>query len=81
MKPLRSNQSLRIEDPLNHSVETLERLRVLLLDGAAVREDPHRESFYEVHDDSLVYYVHLSPATGKVYLLATWPKLAASVSA
>lgn len=81
MKPLRSNQSLRIEDPLNHSVETLERLRVLLLDGAAVREDPHRESFYEVHDDSLIYYVHVSPTTGKVYLLATWPKLAASVSA
>jgi hypothetical protein len=81
MRLLHSNENLRIEDPLNHAGEALERLRVLLLDGAAVREDPHRESFYEVHDESVVYYIHMSPATGVVYLLAAWPKLAASVSA
>ncbi len=81
MTVLHSNQPLRIEDPLNHAGNALDRLRELLLDGAAVREDPHRESFYEVHDDSVVYYIHVSPATGVVYLLAAWPKMAASVSA
>ncbi|HEV2388726.1 MAG TPA: hypothetical protein VGS20_15900 [Candidatus Acidoferrales bacterium] len=76
-----TNQHLLIEDPGNHPAETVGRLRLLLDGGAELYEDARHESFYEVHDESLVYYVHVSPATGRVYLLATWPKLTASVSA
>lgn len=73
-------RNARIEDPRKHPFETVERLRALLADGGAVREDPRRESFYEVHDDASVYYIYASPITGKVYLLATWQKEAAPVT-
>jgi hypothetical protein len=74
MKKARWDSKLRIEDPRNHSFETVERLRALLADGAGVHEDPHRTDFYEVHDDAAIYYIYASPITGKVYLLATWQK-------
>lgn len=71
---VRWDSKLSIEDPRNHSPETVEKLRVLLADGATVSEDPHRRDFYEVHDDSAVYYIYASPTTGKVYLLASWQR-------
>lgn len=74
MTRVRWHSKIRIEDPRNHSFETVERLRTLLADGAGIYEDPHRRDFYEVHDDAAVYYIYASPITGKVYLLATWQK-------
>jgi hypothetical protein len=66
-----------IEDVRNHPVETVLMLRNLLADGAVVIPDPKRADFYEVESDSLVYYIHVSPVSGKVLLLATWPTEAA----
>ena len=71
---------MRIEDPRNHSRETIERLRTLLADGASINEDPHRRDFYEVHGDAAVYYIYASPITGKVYLLATSQKEPSAVA-
>lgn len=68
---VRWDSKLSIEDPRNHSVETVEKLRALLANEAAVSEDPHRRDFYEVQGDSAVYYIYASPTTGKVYLLAS----------
>ena len=34
--------------------------------------DPKRNGFYEIESDAVVYYIHVSPVTGKVLLLATW---------
>jgi hypothetical protein len=28
---------------------------------------------YEIKSDAQVFYVHISPVTGKVLLVATWP--------
>jgi hypothetical protein len=36
--------------------------------------DPHRQGFFEVQNGTSVYYIHLSPVSGKVMLLATWLK-------
>ncbi len=71
---VRWDLNMRIEDPRNHSSETVEKLRMLLADGATVSEDPHRTDFYEVYDDAAVYYIYSSPITGKVYLLASSQK-------
>jgi hypothetical protein len=43
-----------------------------LASGASTIADPKRRGFYEIESDSVVYYIHLSPVTGKVLLLATW---------
>jgi len=70
---MRCGHELQIEDVRNHPVETVLMLRNLLAEGAVVRRDPKRSEFYEVESDSVVYYIHVSPVTGKVLLLATWP--------
>jgi hypothetical protein len=36
--------------------------------------DPKRPDFYEVESGSDVYYIHISPVTGNILLLAAWPK-------
>jgi hypothetical protein len=71
------NRELQIEDLRNHPTEMVMTLRSLLADGAKVNPDPKRPDFFEVESGSLVYYIHVLPATGKILLLATWPKVAA----
>jgi hypothetical protein len=62
----------QIEDLGNHPRETVAALRGLLAGGASTTADPKRNGFYEIESDSTVYYIHVSPVTGKVLLLATW---------
>jgi len=64
--------SFQIEDLGNHPKQAVADLRCLLANGATTTADPKRHGFYEVESDSLVYYIHVSPVTGKVLLLATW---------
>jgi hypothetical protein len=71
---LRLNQELSIENLRNHPHDEVEKLRALLTAGADVEADPHRENFYEVPNGRRVFYIHISPATGKVWLLASWLK-------
>jgi hypothetical protein len=70
-------REMQIEDLRNHPVETVNMLRDLLSNGAKVTPDPKRAGFYELEDTSTVYYIHVSPTTGKILLLATWPSKAA----
>jgi len=71
---LRLNQSPMIEDVRKHPAELVENLRALLASGASAKPDPHRENFFEVENCQRVFYIHIAPATGKVYLLGTWLK-------
>ena len=64
---------VQIEDPRHHSAETVLALRDILCGGATVIPDPKRRGFYEVQSVTLTYYVHISPVSGNVLLLATWP--------
>lgn len=71
---MKLENELLIEDPRNHSIECVETLRRLLAGGARVEADPKRSDFYEVESGSDVYYIHISPVSGKILLLATWAK-------
>jgi hypothetical protein len=68
---------LQIEDVRHHPVEMVAMLRNLLCEGAKVTADPKRSGFYEVESGDVVYYIHMSPTSGKILLLATWPAEAA----
>ncbi|HEX2713925.1 MAG TPA: hypothetical protein VHM88_17160 [Candidatus Acidoferrales bacterium] len=81
MMKLRFSGNLQIEDLRKHSEETMARLRRLLIDGATAQVDPRRKDFYEVENGHVVYYIHVVPTGGKVYLLATWPKENSSTAA
>jgi hypothetical protein len=74
-------QVLQIEAPRDHSLEVQERLRQLLDGGAPARLDPKRPDFYEIEDDTHVFYVHVVKASGKVTLLAVWDREPQSVDA
>jgi hypothetical protein len=75
------NSKAPIEDLGNHTAQTVVALRSLLAGGASPIADPKRTGFYEVESDSVVYYIHVLPATGKILLLATWQIEAVSVGA
>lgn len=64
---------VRIEDPRNHSPETVIALRDILSGGTTIIPDSKRPGFYEVHGESTTYYIRISPVNGNVLLLATWP--------
>jgi hypothetical protein len=74
---LQIEQELHIEDLRGHPPGTVEGLRKLLASGAIRHPDPQRKNFFEVEDEERVYYVNISPSSGKVLLLATWPREAA----
>jgi hypothetical protein len=69
----------KVEALRKYPAGTLERLAQLLAMGVTAKADPRRESFYEVETDSEVFYVHISPANGRVLLIGIWPK--SSISA
>jgi hypothetical protein len=65
-------RELEIEDLRKHSQEMIAQLRDLLANGAATTPDPKRLGFYEVKRREQIYYIYVSPTTGKVLLIAAW---------
>lgn len=71
---LRLKDKFEIDNLRDYSAETVEKLRGLLARGAPAQADPHRANYYELENGARVFYIHVSPASGKVLLLATWGK-------
>jgi hypothetical protein len=65
-------EGARIENPRDYESGAVEGLRHLLEVGSPTQRDPHRENFYEIEGNCETYYVHLSPISGNVVLLAKW---------
>jgi hypothetical protein len=61
-----------IEDLGNHPAETVIRLSILLAGAVNATPDPQRKYFYEVDGGPTVYYIYVSPLSGKISLLASW---------
>ncbi len=55
-----------------HSAETVIRLGILLAGTVNATPDPKRKNFYEVEGGGTVYYIHVSPVSGTIFLLASW---------
>ena len=80
-KAINSGGAFEIRDLGSHSAATVTTLALLLAGTVDVRRDPKRKNFYEVVDGSQVYYIHVSPVTGIIYLLAVWENTAAQSNA
>ena len=65
-------RELEIEDLRNHSQEMVTRLRDVLARRANVVPHPKRPGFYEVKLRGQLYFIYISPNTGKVLLIAGW---------
>jgi hypothetical protein len=71
---LKMMESTSIENPREYAAHTVEDLRLLLLAGSQAERDPRREYFYNLEGDRSAYYIHISPITGNVTLLAKWSR-------
>ena len=70
---LRVKKQTKVENPRGYIAKVVDELRNLLTAGARARRDPSRENFYEVENANNIFYIHISPLTGNVVLLARWP--------
>jgi hypothetical protein len=66
-------KEVAIEDLGGHPAEALHGLRACLSRKPQLLQDPKRKNLFEVQGCSSVYYIHISPVSGKISLLATWP--------
>lgn len=72
MSQVRVQEDAIIENPRHYERDAIETLQRLLRAGVAVERDPRRQNFYEIDVDAETYYVHISPVSGNVVLLARW---------
>jgi hypothetical protein len=69
---LEVKRGTKIENPRAYESGAVEHLRNLLEIGTPMQRDPRREHFYDLGSDSETYYLHVSPVSGNVVLLARW---------
>jgi len=62
-----------IDDHGKHSPAALQRLQRALAGSPDLVPDPKRKYLYELAIGSCVFYLHVSPISGRVSLLAVWP--------
>jgi hypothetical protein len=71
---LQMREGSTIENPRSYANHAVECLRELLTGESHVQRDPNRDHFYQLEDDKNAYYIHVSPITGNVILLAKWTR-------
>ena len=69
---LRISEQSGIQNPRDYAASAVEDLRGLLAAGGDARRDARREHFYEVENAHETFYIHVSPISGNVVLLAKW---------
>jgi hypothetical protein len=69
---IKFNQGVKVENPRAYEAGAVELLQYLLKIGSPTERDPRRENFYELDGGSQIYYIHVSPVSGNVVLLAKW---------
>jgi len=69
---LRIKQSQVVENLRNYPAGNITQLEELLASGVPALPDPKRENFYNLKDHERTFFVHISSATGRVALIATW---------
>jgi len=63
---------IEIEDLGNHPEATVIHLGILLAGTVNATRDPKRRCFYEIEGGSTVYYIYVSPLSGRISLIASW---------
>jgi hypothetical protein len=69
---LQMREGSRVENPREYSGRAVQELRDLLVAGGHAQQDSRRENFYLLEDNQNTYYIHVSPITGNIILLAKW---------
>jgi hypothetical protein len=62
----------KIENLRGYHPDLVAQLRTSLATGAPATPDPCRQAFYDVRSGGRVFFIHISPVSGNIMLLATW---------
>jgi 3-oxoacid CoA-transferase B subunit len=68
---LRMKQLPGVDNLRNYPAEIIKELEELLLSGGSAVPDPKRKGFYDLENQERIFFVNVSPTTGRVMLLAT----------
>ena len=71
---LHLHEKSRIENPREYPPRVVADLRTLLRQGVQARPDPRRGNFYEIESNQSTFFIHISPVSGNVTLLARWSR-------
>src|ERR1035437_1845522 len=71
---LRMKQLPGMDNLRHYPAEIIKELEQLLLSGGSALPDPKRKGFYDLENYDRTFFIHISPITGRVLLLATWRK-------
>lgn len=69
---IRLNHRPAIDNIHHYPQSVVERLANVLTFGAVAKADDRRKDFYDVTDGDRAFFIHISPVSGKVFLLASW---------
>jgi hypothetical protein len=69
---LQMNQLPGVDNLQNYPAEIIKELEDLLLSGGSAVPDQKRESFYDLENHKRIFFINISPITGRVTLLASW---------
>ena len=69
---LRMEHLSGVNNVRSYPAEIVKELEQLLLAGGSATPDPRRKGFYDVENHGRTFFIHISPITGQVMLLATW---------
>ena len=69
---LRMKQLPGVDNLGNYPAILINELEDLLLLGGSALPDPNRKNFYDLKALDRTFFIHISPITGRVGLLATW---------
>jgi hypothetical protein len=61
-----------IENARSYPAETVSELEHLLRTGAPAFPDPGRKGFFDLKNAERTFFIHISPISGHVALLAVW---------
>jgi hypothetical protein len=61
-----------VDNARNYPAEIIRELEQLLLTGGPAFPDSRRKGFYDLKSHERTFFIHISPITGRVLLLATW---------
>ena len=69
---LRMEHLSGVDNVRNYPAEIIKELEHLLRTGAPAVPDSRRKGFYDLENHGRIFFIHISPITGRVLLLATW---------
>ena len=69
---LRMEHLSGVDNARNYPPEIIRELEQLLMVGGSASPDPRREGFYDLENQERIFFIHISPITGRVVLLAVW---------